>query len=313
MCLDMKVSVIVPVYNVEAFIDRCLNSLFSQTLDEIEYILIDDCSTDNSVGKIEDLIDLYPNRKNHVHLVRLTNNIGVAAVRQLGLQMATGEYVIFCDSDDWVDPRMYECLYGTSKTGDYDIIFCDYNIVDEAGQTTHIHQRLPDDKSMLLGKVLSGRIHSSLCNKMIRRTLYNSVNYYPKGNMREDLSIIIQLLYVAARIYHIPKSYYNYCLRNSSVSFTKEDSKIITIYEQSQLNCHLIEKFVSSTGLNLLDSLMALQLSIKVSLWKISDKSIQKKLWNDEPLRIPFGKLITIDIPLSYKIKYLIMSIWLRK
>ena len=103
-----KVSVVIPVYNVEKYIERCARSLFEQTLDSIEYIFVDDCSPDNSIAVMENVLAEYPHRKEQIKIIRHEVNQGPYAARRHALQAATGDYVISCDADDWVDYDLYE-------------------------------------------------------------------------------------------------------------------------------------------------------------------------------------------------------------
>ncbi len=103
-----KVSVIIPVYGVEKYIERCARSLFEQTLDDIEYLFIDDCTPDKSIEMLKQVLEDYPHRKPQVVIHRMEQNSGQAAVRKWGMQNAIGDYVIHCDSDDWVELTMYE-------------------------------------------------------------------------------------------------------------------------------------------------------------------------------------------------------------
>ena len=125
-----KVSVIVPVYGVEKYIDRCARSLFEQTLDDIEYLFIDDCTPDRSIDILQQVLDEYPQRKPQVVIHRMEKNSGQAAVRKWGMQNATGEYVIHCDSDDWVDTDMYRAMYEKAKEEEADVVVCDYFVHD---------------------------------------------------------------------------------------------------------------------------------------------------------------------------------------
>ena len=116
----MKVSIIVPVYNVESYLDKCLNSLVNQTLKDIEIIVINDGSTDNS----QKIIDKYS--KKYKNIINITKeNGGVSEARNLGLEKASGEYIGFLDSDDWIEPDMYELMYQKAKTENFDIVACD--------------------------------------------------------------------------------------------------------------------------------------------------------------------------------------------
>ena len=106
-----KVSVIIPVYNVEKYIEKCARSLFEQTLDDIEYIFIDDCSPDNSMLVLSKVLKSYPKREAQVRIIRNPENKGVAYSRTIGMKAATGEYMIHCDPDDWVDKELYQNMY----------------------------------------------------------------------------------------------------------------------------------------------------------------------------------------------------------
>jgi len=97
------VSVIVPIYNVEGYIEKCVRTLFEQTYQNIEYIFVDDCSPDNSVNILEIVLEEYPDRKNQVHIVRHEINKGSASSRNTGLDLVNGEYIMFADSDDYTD------------------------------------------------------------------------------------------------------------------------------------------------------------------------------------------------------------------
>lgn len=125
-----KVSVIIPVYRTEKYIERCVRSLFNQTLDEIEYLFIDDCSPDNSIKILNNVLEDYPHRKEQVIIHRMSRNSGQAIVRNWGMQNATGEYVIHCDSDDWVDADMYRAMYDKAVEEHSDVVICDYAITN---------------------------------------------------------------------------------------------------------------------------------------------------------------------------------------
>ena len=112
----MKISVIVPVYNAEKYLHRCIDSILSQTLDEIELILINDCSTDNSIN----IINSYKSYDN-VKIIDLEENIGPGGARNNGLSCAQGYFICFVDSDDYIDKTMLETLYKIATRGKHDI------------------------------------------------------------------------------------------------------------------------------------------------------------------------------------------------
>ena len=106
-----KVSVVVPVYNVCLYIERCARSLFEQTIDSIEYIFVNDCTQDESIDILKRVIEDYPNRKDQIQIIENRKNRGLWYSRKVGMKLATGDYVIVCDSDDWLDLNAYELMY----------------------------------------------------------------------------------------------------------------------------------------------------------------------------------------------------------
>ena len=125
-----KVSVIIPVYGVEKYIERCARSLFEQTLDCIEYIFVDDCSPDKSIEILERVADEYRSRlveeQKLVRIERMSKNSGLPNVRRYGIKLATGDFIAHCDSDDWVELDMYQQMYNKAIEEDADVVVCDY-------------------------------------------------------------------------------------------------------------------------------------------------------------------------------------------
>ena len=119
-----KVSIIITIYNREMYIEECVRSLFEQTLTGIEYIFVDDASSDDSIEKLNQMIKSYPHLQSSIKIIQLNKNMGVSNARRVGMSQVTGEYVIHADSDDWVDIDMYERLYKQAKETGADIVGC---------------------------------------------------------------------------------------------------------------------------------------------------------------------------------------------
>ena len=103
----VKISVIVPIYNVRLYIERCVRSLMEQTLENIEFIFVNDCTPDDSMDILHHVLKEYPKRRKQIKIIEHETNRGISAVRNTGLKNATGQYIIYCDSDDWVEKNMY--------------------------------------------------------------------------------------------------------------------------------------------------------------------------------------------------------------
>ena len=111
----MKISVLVPVYGVEKYIARCAESLFGQTYEDLEYVFVDDCTTDRSMAVLHEVMERWPGRKGQVRILRNDSNRGIGYTRQRLIDVATGDYVTFVDSDDYLPPRAIEPAGGRSR------------------------------------------------------------------------------------------------------------------------------------------------------------------------------------------------------
>lgn len=234
-----KVSVIIPVYGVEKYIERCARSLFEQTLDDIEYIFIDDCSPDKSVDILMNVLEEYPMRKEHVIIHRMEHNSGQAAVRKWGMQNATGEYVIHCDSDDWLELDMYRAMYETAKKEDADLVVCDFYRSDGINNTFEKGVLRPDKES-LITDILSRMIPGCVWNKLVKSELYKTGSFvYPCDNMGEDVAIVIQTVLLASSIIHIERPLYYYYCNPESICNSQTETRIYDNYIQSKNNADL--------------------------------------------------------------------------
>ncbi len=250
------VSVIVPVYNVAPYIERCAKSLFEQTLKDIEIIFVDDCSPDNSIELVKKLAGNYPDRLAQIRYVRHDQNRGLAQARKTGLDIATGEYVAHCDSDDYVSLEMYEKLYDEAERTKSEIVYC--NLVMDYGikQTVLSSVLSYEEKSILLERYISFD-WNSLCNLLVKRSVYfGNIISYPIGIAYcEDFYVSCQLFYYAKKISKVNESLYFYNRTNES-SITHgvnpkiaEDEKktyqfIISFMEEHGLG-HRLEKVLS--------------------------------------------------------------------
>lgn len=208
------VSIVCPVYNVEKYINRCIDSFLAQTLSNWELIMIDDGSPDSS-GKICDDYALSDDRIKVIH----KENGGVSAARQTGLEAALGEYIIHADPDDWVEKTMLEELYTKAKADDADIVICDF-YVEEADSTLYKKQKPTSLKAQVVLEEIFGRLHGSCWNKLVKRvccTKYNAK--FPVGvNYSEDTCFNVQLLKHDIKVSYLNKAFYHYVQTSESIT-----------------------------------------------------------------------------------------------
>lgn len=227
--MDYSVSVIIPVYNVEQYVARCARSLFEQSLQKIEYIFINDASTDGSSQLVKDILSEYPARQAHVQFIENARNIGAAGTRNVGLKNATGQYVTFCDADDWIDSSAYTDLYNATNKTTIDLVWCDYYNTF-ANHEEYKTQLCTENSLDCIRGLLTERLHGSLCNKLFKRSLFSEkqIGFINGLNMWEDLRLSVQFIYFSASLKYVPKAYYHYVQYNDSSLSNANDQKTLT-------------------------------------------------------------------------------------
>lgn len=216
-----KVSVVIPVYNVEPYIEECVRTLFAQTLKDMEYIFVDDCSPDKSLQVMKRVLEEFPDRKSQVKVIKHEKNQGVAAARQHGADAATGEFIIHCDPDDWVELNMYEAMYAEAKASGADIVGCDFVAESPDGQSI-VRQRLKGNGEEIVAKMLSGEIHSSLCCRLVKRRLVDEADarFLPDITYLEDMHYAVSLHWACEKVAYIPEPFYHYRTVGASITHT---------------------------------------------------------------------------------------------
>ncbi len=207
MNMQPIVSVTVPVYNTFKYLRLCLDSLVAQTLDDIEFILVDDGSTDDSGA----ICDEYAAKDPRFRVIHQSNG-GSAMARQAGLDASSGEFVIVCDSDDWVVPDMYEKLYRKAVETDGDIVLCGY-FAEYSNEKSIPKQTIFKEKNGIVDNFdLLSRGAGSSWVKLVRKSLFDKAGvYYEKGvNLSEDALIIFKLLKGQPTVVQIKEHLYHY-------------------------------------------------------------------------------------------------------
>lgn len=218
----MKVSIIVPIYNVEQYIRDCAVSVLGQTYPDIEFIFVDDASPDHSIAVLNDVIDSqFPLLRPNIQIIRKQRNEGLPQARLTGLQHATGDYVLHVDSDDTIELDAVEKLVRKARESYADLVYF-YVRKTRANGRTHIAR----DKSYMDPRDFSRdiflfRAHGYAVNKFARRSCYRKEFFYPKVNMHEDMVLMGQLLFHCSKVALLPEALYNY-RRDNGASETRQ-------------------------------------------------------------------------------------------
>lgn len=208
-------SVIVPVYKVEQYLDRCVESIVSQTYHNLEIILVDDGSPD----RCPELCDQWAKRDTRIKVIHKENG-GAADARNIGIRVATGEYLAFVDSDDYIEREMYETMLAAMGRTDSGIACCGRYVVRGSLQ---IPKHCMDRETVftavdaLREMLLGGAVEEAVWDKVYRAELFEGLQF-PVGEINEDIVIIPALLNRAGRVVHVGKSFYYYWQNSSSVT-----------------------------------------------------------------------------------------------
>lgn len=225
------ISVIVPVYNVAAWLPRCVDSVLTQTYQNLEILLIDDGSTDAS-GEI---CDAYAEKDPRIRVIHKKNG-GLSSARNAGLDVSNGQYLGFVDSDDWIEPEMYAEMLALMVRNEAQLVCAGrYDVDGDTGKKTI--GLCPKRQECITGEELAGRIFlwdhcdSSACDKLYRRELFDGIRY-PEGKTCEDVPVTYRLALKAHRAVLCDKPLYNYFHRSGSISKGAEISGKTFHYSQ---------------------------------------------------------------------------------
>lgn len=247
------VSYIIPVYNVSGYIEKSVRSLFEQSYKNIEYIFINDSSSDDSEVKLHQVIDDFTERREKVKVITNEQNLGSATSRNIGLDMARGEYVMFADSDDWISCDYVESMLHQIEVGRDDIVYCDYFESYDNNEKL-IRQNYGIDNIECIRAMLMGNMHGSTCNKIYRRTfLLDTKQRFTDGvDLFEDVSWNIRLFACTQKISYFPQAFYHYVQYNnhsiikSMASAEKKHNRAMQRIENVRVAC----VYLDSLGLD---------------------------------------------------------------
>lgn len=311
-----KVSVIIPVYGVEKYIERCARSLFEQTLDDIEYIFVDDCTPDKSIDILKSIVNEYQSRLSKeykkVRIEKMSQNSGLPNVRRYGIKLATGDYIAHCDSDDWVELDMYQQMYNKAIEEDADVVVCDYVVTNGTSVIKTINACHAKSPKQLIEKCLFQRDPWSLCNKLFNRKAYYNIEY-PKGAMGEDMVTTIQLLWNCKTLSYINKPYYQYFYNSESITKVCTRESCIRKFNQLSCNTTIVMNFIKNKKLDdeYKDALVVYKNFIRSVLYPIVYDKQYYNIWNNMFLGLNKQVLLSKYISASEKIRVFLTMVHL--
>lgn len=290
----MKLSVIVPAYNSEKTIERCLNSIIKQDISSFEIIVVNDGSKDNTVNVINEIKTRYSDS-----IIRVINkvNAGLPQARKTGLECAKGEYIGFVDSDDWIERNMYSLMLEKAESNKLDVVACDMSFDYLKSSDIHrnsIKKNMSSDDALLAINYRYG-IFGSMCNKIFKKSVFDEI-VFPKGNfVGEDYTVVTQIFRkkkdLRVGVVNIPG--YHYIINSSSMVYNKygkPQELAYYNYKRILMNVHRVEnqKYINSFESYMVNEFMG------IILFMGADKKydIEKIKWIQRYIRKRIIKII---------------------
>ena len=271
----MKVTVISPFYKVAPFIERCAESLLNQTLQDVEFIFVDDASPDESREILEKVIEKHPDR--NVRIVTHEVNKGLPAARNTGLAEAQGDFIYHCDSDDWVEADLLEKMYKAAIDNEADFVYCDFWMQFEKSARYMVNPTYTDPEQMIKEGFLAGLMKYNVWNKLIKKSLYDGISFPAGHGMGEDMTIILAATR-ATKVAHVPEALYHYVKLNmNAFSNTFSERHLTDIQFNTARTLEGLKDWDVPEKDKYLDFF---KLNIKLPFLLSSDKS-QYRLWKE--------------------------------
>ena len=271
------ISVIVPIYKVENFIGRCVDSLMKQSLRQgVEYIFVDDCSPDKSMLVLNEVLNSYPERKSNILIIKHKENKGLPSARNTGMQYASGKYIYHCDSDDYLEDNALELLLQQAESLHADIVWCDWFLTFSKNER-YMKQPVYFTPDEALKGILKGHMKYNVWNKLVLHSLYteNGVLFPDGHGMGEDMTMML-LFAVAGRVAYIPQAFYHYVKLNTE-AYSQNFS--LNHLESVKHNIRTVELFLHSRLGNGLDlEIACMKLEAKFP-FLMSDRKEMYRLW----------------------------------
>jgi glycosyltransferase involved in cell wall biosynthesis len=261
------VSILVPVYNVSNFIERCAHSLFQQTFDDIEYVFVNDCTPDDSIEKLQKVIEYYPDRKPFIQIINHKKNRGSTAARNTAIDNSIGRYITVVDSDDYIELDMIELMYSQAEEEQADMVVSDM-LIEYKNRITILPSLLSNTKEEHFLDLLEGRISKNLCSKLVKREFYElPENRVPEGlNIYEDQHVVYRLFFCVDKVVKAQKPFYHY-IQYNTLSVTQKVTR--QMFENFIQFWQLLDVFLKEKNIynKYIDRIEYIKVSNKIGLF----------------------------------------------
>lgn len=273
--MEPRISIIIPVYNVEQYLPECMESIVNQTYHNLQIILVDDGSTDGSGG----ICDEFASWDSRIHVLHLENG-GVSRARNVGIDAATGDYFVFVDSDDYVDTKLCATVMDIFHSHKVDIVSFDCSKVNETGKVVGSTEKIRETiltREDALRELVLGNINNYFCNKVFKRCVFQGIQI-PEGYVWEDLAVMFRIFDQADHIYTFPEKLYFYRQRKNSIAASISEKALKDIYTARVTRYQYLEtRYPEIAELDFFNVALAARRLYDRSLWKNVDPDTLQK------------------------------------
>lgn len=302
------ISVIVPIYNVESYLDECLESIVNQTYSNLEIILVDDGSTDSC----PQMCDEWAKKDTRIKVIHKVNG-GLSSARNAGLDVCTGDYINFIDSDDYIEKEAYEILLKDMKENNVDMVM--FSFFRILGKQRYVRQRKKTGRKYSSDEMLECFFYhrdgfcGSACDKLYKATLLKDIRF-PEGLNHEDYLMLVELYYKTPYVYCNYVPLYNYRLRENSICTVKEmnahtfDKIIISDKIRKYVEKNIPEKVFDAISFQAMA-----RFEVYYDTVQMRHSKVDEKKWVADMKKFCSCVLRNKKLGIGFKIKYIIMSI----
>lgn len=302
-----KVSIGIPVYGVEKYIERCARSLLGQTYENIEYIFVNDCTKDQSIDILKKVVKDFPNRKDYVKIVNHETNRGLAAARNTAVENATGLFLMWVDSDDYIDKYCVEKVVAKQIESEADIVAFDSFWDYESHKVKHVHQ-LSDNAHEDCLNICACKSNHAVWGRLYRRSLYidNNIKVIEGDNMGEDRQVVPLLYFYSQKVVSLHEPLYFYYIGNQfSITANLSLSKV----EQWIASQDIVKKFFANKGKEYQTALEIGSAILYSQLMAGCCRSKSNEMFNFVQKHLDLIDMVAVkQVPLFYRIYFYIKS-----
>lgn len=298
-----KVGVIIPFWNVAQYMERCAESLMNQTLDDMQFVFVNDASTDESASILQEVVARHPERSDQVQIIHHDCNKGVAISRKTGLDFIQAEYITQCDSDDWVEPAIYEKLYEIACVNNSDMVVCNEVSVPRMRIAGRSGIQNKTGSNHLLD-VLHWHLLPNVWARLVRDDVYRKV-IFPTESHLDDWVQCVQLHAYCRVVSFINGLWYHYTDNPSSITNSTDETNCEEVFRQCKANMEIVEEFVLSRKLAIEKDLVFMKQLVRKHLAPILQRRQGRRKYLDTYPEINRALISAPWVPLYYKVEHM--------